>query len=280
MRSPVDQCAELYQSMRVAVAQPRNEGLFKGEPFDELPSKRMIADLNQESGRAGVIYREIKRRITELVYKPGEKISESRIAEELGCGRSPVRTAFSRLQNEGWIEISPQSGTFVRGLSQAEIDEIFEARLLLEAYLAGRAAKRMNELEMRRFRRALAAYGKRVPADRMDEFLELDLQFHLAIYKAASNKPLADVLLNLTDKSRWIRLMRKGSTTRMSDALGEIRDVLDALEARDEKAAAAAMHTHIENMIRQSNQRTQSPPKHKGANAKTPKNGRVAAPTK
>ena len=221
-------------------------------PSSILPLSGKTTMISHENGRSGVIYREIKRRITELVYAAGEKISEARIAEELGCSRSPVRTAFVRLQNEGWIEISPQSGTFVRGLSPEEVDEIFEARLLLEAYLAGRAAKRMSESDIARFRRAFAAFGKRVPDDRMDEFLELDLQVHLAIYKAASNRPLAEVLVNLTDKSRWIRLMRKGSTTRMSDALAEIRAVLDAIERRDERAASVAMHTHIENMIRQS----------------------------
>src|ERR1700754_2125869 len=104
--------------------------------------------LNNDLGRAGQAYREIKRRITELVYNPGDKLSEVRIASELGFGRSPVRTAFSRLQSEGWIEISPQSGTFVRGLSDSEITEILETRLVLESYLAGRAAKKITEAEL------------------------------------------------------------------------------------------------------------------------------------
>jgi DNA-binding GntR family transcriptional regulator len=209
----------------------------------------MIANLTNDNGRAALIHREIKRRITELVYKPGDKLSEARIAEELGCGRSPVRTAFSRLQSEGWIEISPQSGTFVRGLSDVEITEILEARMLLEAHLAGRAATRMSDEKIAHFRRAFAIFGKRIPTERMDEYLELDLQFHLAIYEAASNKVLADVLLGLVDKVRWIRLAGKGSPTRMSSAFTEIRQTLDALEARDERAAAAAMRAHIENSI-------------------------------
>ena len=66
---------------------------------------------NHDLGRAGLVYREIKRRITDLQYQPGDRLSEARLAEELGIGRSPVRTAFARLQGEGWIEISPQSGT-------------------------------------------------------------------------------------------------------------------------------------------------------------------------
>ncbi|RJF67410.1 GntR family transcriptional regulator [Rhodopseudomonas palustris] len=209
----------------------------------------MISTFTNDNGRAVLIYREIKRRITELVYQPGDKLSEVRIASELGCGRSPVRTAFARLQSEGWIEISPQSGTFVRGLSDVEITEILEARMLLEAHLAGRAATRMEEATIARFRKAFAALGKRVSSDRMDEYLELDLQFHLAIYQAAANKVLAEVLLNLVDKVRWIRVASKGSPTRISSAVEEIGRVLDALEARDERAAAAAMRGHIENTM-------------------------------
>jgi DNA-binding GntR family transcriptional regulator len=210
----------------------------------------MIFDRNNnDMGRAGVVYREIKRRITELVYKPGDKISEARLAEELGCGRSPVRTAFSRLQSEGWTEISPSSGTFVRGLSPAEITEILEARILLESYLAGRAAKMMSEAELVRLRNAFSAFGERVAADHMDEYLELDLQFHLAVYKAASNKVLSDVLLNLIDKVRWIRRASAGYPSRIREAFSEIHAVLDALEARDAEAASAAMRIHIENTL-------------------------------
>jgi DNA-binding GntR family transcriptional regulator len=204
---------------------------------------------NNDMGRAGIVYREIKRRITELVYKPGDKISEARIAEELGCGRSPVRTAFSRLQSEGWTEISPSSGTFVRGLSPAEITEILEARILLESYLAGRAARLMSEKELVRLRNTFSSFGELVTADRMDEYLELDLQFHLAIYKAAANKVLADVLLNLIDKVRWIRRASAGHPSRIREAFSEIHAVLDALEARDEAAASAAMRVHIENTL-------------------------------
>jgi hypothetical protein len=132
-----------------------------------------------------------------------------------------VRTGFSRLQSEGWTEISPSSGTFVRGLSPAEITEILEARILLESYLAGRAAKMMSETELVRLRNAFSAFGERVAADRTDEYLELDLQFHLSIYKAAANSVLSDVLLNLIDKARWIRRASAGYPSRSREAFSE-----------------------------------------------------------
>lgn len=206
--------------------------------------------LNNDLGRAGVAYREIKRRITELFYKPGDKLSEVRIASELGFGRSPIRTAFSRLQSEGWIEISPQSGTFVRGLSDDEITEILETRLVLESYLAGLAAKRITEVELISLRAAFSAFGERVSSDRLDDYLELDLQFHLAIYKAAGNQLIAGILVNLIDKIRWIRRGSANSPTRIQDAFAEIHAVLKALERRDAKGASGAMRTHISNALK------------------------------
>jgi DNA-binding GntR family transcriptional regulator len=210
----------------------------------------MIGNIpNNELSSAGVVYRELKRRITELFYKPGDRLSEVGIATELGFGRSPVRTAFSRLQSEGWIEISPQSGTFVRGLSDTEITEILEARLVLESYLAGRAATMMSDAELVRLREAFSSFGERVSTGRLDDYLELDLQFHLAIYKAAGNQLIAGILVNLIDKVRWIRRGSAAHPLRINDAFFEIHAVLDALEVRDAEAATAAMRTHIENTL-------------------------------
>lgn len=204
---------------------------------------------NNDLGRAGAVYREIKRRITESHYKPGEKLSELRIATELGLGRSPIRTAISRLQSEGWIEVSPQSGTFIRGLSSDEIREILETRLVLEPYLAGLAAKRAADTELRRLRKAFSEFGDKVPKERLEEYLELDLQFHVAVYNAAENKLIAGILINLIDKIRWIRRASIDSPSRIQAAYREIRAVLKALEARNAKAASAAMHTHIANTL-------------------------------
>lgn len=207
--------------------------------------------LTIDSGRAGLIHREIKRRILELVYRPGEKLSEARIADELGCGRSPVRTAFSRLQSEGWIEISPQSGTFVRGLSEPEISDILEARMLLEAHLAGRAATRMTGEKIAHFRNAFSRFPKDIPRERIVQHLDLDAEFHLAIYEAGDSRVLADVLINLVDKVRWMRAVTQAPPARTNESFAEIVRVLDAVEARNEKAASAAMRLHIENATKQ-----------------------------
>jgi DNA-binding GntR family transcriptional regulator len=120
---------------------------------------------------------------------------------------------------------------------------------VLEPYLAGLAAKRASDAELARLREAFTAFGERVPRDRLDEYLDLDLHFHMGVYEAARNKLIADFLINLIDKVRWIRRGSVDSLTRIQGAYKEIRFVLDEMESRDARAASAAMRTHIANTL-------------------------------
>ncbi|MFG1461324.1 GntR family transcriptional regulator [Xanthobacter sp. DSM 24535] len=196
-------------------------------------------------GRAAASYREIKSRIMDRRYVPGEKLSEVRLAAELGVGRSPIRTALARLQGEGWIAVSPQSGTYVRGLTDAEMNEVFELRLILEPAVAGLAAERMADQELSKLRHAFEAFGTEIAEGRVEEYLALDLQTHRAIYSAAGNHLIHGILVNLLDKVHWIQRASVGSPPRQTRAFGEIRDLLAALESRDADRAASVMRTHI-----------------------------------
>jgi DNA-binding GntR family transcriptional regulator len=200
-------------------------------------------------GGAGAAYREIKRRIIELIYEPGEKLSEARLSAELGLGRSPIRTALARLEGEGWITVSPQSGTYVRGLSTKEIDDVLEIRLVLETHVAGVASERMAESELTELRAAFRAFGPTVASDRINEYFDLDLRVHLAIYKAAGNELITQNLVDLIDKVRWIRRGSTGWPPRIQEAYEEVERILAALERRDAEAARRAMHAHISNII-------------------------------
>jgi DNA-binding GntR family transcriptional regulator len=202
-----------------------------------------------DAGAPAAAYREIKRRIIEGQYAPGTKLSEVRLSAELGVGRSPIRTALARLQGEGWIEVSPQSGTYVRGLSDKEIDDVLEIRLVLETHVAGMAARRISDAVLKKLRRGFDALGRTVSADRIDEYFALDLEVHVAIYHAAGNELITRNLLNLIDQVRWIRRSSTTAPGRIQEAYGEVERVLEALEKRDAAAARMAMRRHLQAMI-------------------------------
>jgi len=201
------------------------------------------------SATATLAYEEVKKRITDLRYPPGTKLSEVQLVEELGCGRSPIRTAFARLQNDGWVLISPQSGTYVKRLSEAEIKEIYDLRLLLEIHATRLAAQNMTSEELRKlrtaFRRLAPQPGDKFSEAMFDDINELDAMFHAAVYRSSGNSLITAILLDLLEKVQWLKTASPSPPNRMKQWCAELGSVLDALERRDPDAAATLMFEHI-----------------------------------
>src|SRR5579875_2659799 len=174
----------------------------------------------QDANAALVAYREIKSRILDLRYAAGEKLSETRLVAELGVGRSPIRTALARLKSEGWVAVSPQSGTYVTSPSDKEIEEVTELRTLLEMHVTRVATPRIPERELREMR---------------------------AAFEALRRQPMALHLEDLLDKVQWIRRANSVSVARFELALDELGEIIAALEARDAERAALRMRDHIGN---------------------------------
>lgn len=193
-------------------------------------------------------YEKIKKGILDLRYRPGEKLSETRLAEDLSLGRSPIRTALARLGGEGWIRVSPQSGTFVRDLSHEEVRDIAELRLLLEAHAAQQAAERIGAADLSVLRTEFEALKAKGVDGHFDEFLRLDDRFHTTLYRVAGNRRVADILQNLRDQIHWIRVVNAIVPGRVAESLKEMDHVLIALERHDGAEAAKAMRQHIGNI--------------------------------
>lgn len=89
-------------------------------------------------------YEAIKQRIIMCVFRPGEALSEAQVAASLGLGRTPVRQAFDRLMRDGLVEVLPRKGIIVRPITQDEVRDMVEVRLLNESFCARLAAERAD----------------------------------------------------------------------------------------------------------------------------------------
>lgn len=89
-------------------------------------------------------YDGIKAAIFNQEFAPGSHLTEAMLTQRLGVSRTPIREAFRRLGAEGWLEILPDQGVRVSEWSHRDIDEVFEIRVLLESYIASRAATRIK----------------------------------------------------------------------------------------------------------------------------------------
>jgi DNA-binding GntR family transcriptional regulator len=193
-------------------------------------------------------YEKIKKGILDLRYRPGEKLSETRLAEDLNLGRSPIRTALARLAGEGWITVLPQSGTFVRDLTPQEVTDIAELRLLLEAHAARRAAERIGGDDLALLRRKFEDLKAEGVDGHFEDFLRLDDLFHTTLHRVAGNHRVAEILQNLRDQIHWIRVVNAIVPGRVAESLKEMDRVLVALERRDGEEADRAMRQHIGNI--------------------------------
>lgn len=197
---------------------------------------------------ADLAYERIKQGILALRYPPGEKLSEVRLAAELELGRSPIRSALSRLEGENWVKVFPQSGTFVREVDPLEVEELAELRLLLETHTTRIAAMHISAAELEQLRGEFDALKAKGAEDHVADFWALDDHFHSTIYRVAGNRRIEEILRNLKDQIRWVRAATATLPGRVKESLLEMDRVLDAMEARDPEAAAEAMSRHIGNI--------------------------------
>ncbi|MCS7025482.1 MAG: FadR family transcriptional regulator [Bryobacteraceae bacterium] len=195
------------------------------------------------------------------VLKPGTRMpSEKVLSEQFGVGRTSVREALRSLAAMGLIESQAGEGHFVSAnvaaavdralqvgilLGGIRIEELIEARLLLEPEAAALAARRATDEQLAAIERqqnsmeqAGSDYGR---------YLEADLQFHLTIAAASQNSILANLLASIRGHLQsWIRqALSQGKRKRAESSLIEHRRILEAIRRKKERAARQAMSHHI-----------------------------------
>ncbi|MEA1963561.1 MAG: GntR family transcriptional regulator, partial [Candidatus Aerophobetes bacterium] len=128
------------------------------------------------------VYEAIKRRLGDKDLKPGTKIKEEELAEELGVSRTPVREAISKLEREGLVEIIPRYGTFVANLSPEDIEEIYDLRGALEGLAIKLSFLKLDRekfhkklLEISEFHHKCKSY---VEKGNFEPFIKADIAFH------------------------------------------------------------------------------------------------------
>ncbi len=186
----------------------------------------------------------ILQRIVSGDYRPGARLVETRIAQELGVSQAPVREALRDLEQLGCIVHEPFRGCSVRAFSVEELLEAFPVRAALEALAARLAAERITEPELLRLAELLETMrGAARRGDAHDQS-QANASFHALIVRASRNATLERQWSLLEPFSRTYISVSKSDVDLL--ALSERHvPILEALRARDGDAAADAMHRHL-----------------------------------
>jgi DNA-binding GntR family transcriptional regulator len=204
-------------------------------------SKRRLGD--DYLSLHGRVIEELRQAILSRRLKPGERLVEERLADELGVSRNPVREAIRVLESEGLVEVTARRGASVLSMTDEEARETIEVRALLEGQNARLAARRREQDILKRIAAVLKQGNEAVAAKRYDLLSDLNQQFHQELAAAGRNRVLSDLLKRL--RERTAMLFAPTDPVRQARSWDEHAGILRAIIAGDERAAATLAAEHV-----------------------------------
>jgi len=198
------------------------------------------------------VYRILKTRIINGNLKPGEKILEVNIAEQLGVSRTPIREALRELAAEGFVKMIPNQGMVVSNVSIEDIKEVLQIRKLLEGFAASVAAKKINQEEIAKLEGIIKKMSIIISKSKPDvvAYSELNAQFHNLILNACGNKRLIKICTNLSGSDHRFRIRAlRDNSERLKYSLKEHHEIMEVLKRKDAEQAERLSKKHIENVL-------------------------------
>lgn len=193
-----------------------------------------------------VVFETLREAIRKGILKPGERLMEIHLAEQLGVSRTPVREAIRKLELEGYVIMMPRRGTYVSNLSIKDINEVFEIRTSLDSLASGLAAERITDDELEQLQRLLVIIGEAIKEHNMDKIVEADTKFHDVLYQASRNHRLVGIIYNLREQLTSFRSKSMAYPGRLEETLEEHRRIVDTIAQGDVEGAQKAAEYHME----------------------------------
>ncbi len=186
--------------------------------------------------------------IRDGTYQPGDRLREVEVAERLSLSRTPIREALRRLEAENIIEHRPRIGAVIRTLSQAEVVELYEMRLVLERTAAEMAAKHAVEAEVDTMAEINADIANAVAAP--TRAAAINQTFHRAIYLAARNRFLLESARAMNNALLLLGPTTLADTERIETVVHQHQLIIDGISAADAEGAGAAAEAHLQTSLR------------------------------
>ena len=194
---------------------------------------------------ANQVYARIESNILNGVYAKGEIISESKLSEELGVSRTPIREALAKLESDLLIGDSP-AGTIVLGITENDVKDMFIVKRKLEVIATTMTAKNISEAGIAKLKDILEQQEFYASKDNADKVRDHDTEFQ-DIINAECGSPIFRAILSPIHhklmKYRQASLCHEG---RILHSVEEHRDIFEAIRERDAAKVEGLMLTHVE----------------------------------
>lgn len=203
----------------------------------------------REYSLSGRVFQKLRENILKGVYQENDELREITIGEELGVSRTPVREALRQLELEGLVEIIPNKGAYVRGITAGDVKDIYVMRSLLEGLCARWATEHITEEQLSKMEEVILLSEFHLKEALPDQVVRLDSRFHEILYEASDSKMMYHVL---SDFHKYVQMARKDSVMKKERAAQSIREhkaILNAIREKDADRAERLANEHMKNVI-------------------------------
>jgi DNA-binding GntR family transcriptional regulator len=195
------------------------------------------------------VYAIIWEQIVSHRLRPGNKISDLRLSEELGVSRTPVREALHRLAQDGIVRTENRRGFFVTTFSSQDVREVYDIRTALEVLAVRLALPHLTDGMLDEAQCAVEEARQQIVRGvegAEDRWLEIDRAFHLLLAQKAQNRRLESMLAGLQTQIGVFQVYGIHSSPLRLLSIDHHQMILDALKNRDSAATERAMERHIQ----------------------------------
>ena len=169
------------------------------------------------------------------------------IGEELGVIRTPVREAFRQLELEGLIQIVPNKGAYVTGITAKDVKDIYMIRSSLEGMCARLATENITEEQLEELEENVYLASFHASKGHMEQMTELDNRFHHILYEACDSKMLEKLLQDFHQYVMRIRKKTLSTKERGIASNEEHRQIMEAIKAKNPDEAQRLANMHMNN---------------------------------
>ena len=193
---------------------------------------------------ADQVYDVIEQNILNGDYPVGEVLSESKLTEELGVSRTPIREALARLQNERLIE-STAAGTVVLGITDRDVNDMFQIKLHLEPTVCAMTAECITEDSLKKMEEIVEQQEFYESKHNLERIRNLDTEFHDLIYSECGSPIFQSILSPIHHKLSKYRKVSLAKSNRSSHSVEEHRAIYEAIRSKDKMQVEMLMLEHI-----------------------------------
>ena len=194
------------------------------------------------------IYKELKKRIVYLDYKPKQVLNIKELAKEFGVSPMPVREVLILLESEKLIHIIPNNGIYVNDISFQELKDVFEIRLFLVGLAGKLAAQRVTLEELNKMKELL----KKIKQEKeRRKLIQLDAEFHDLVNCSTKNQTLAETLKRLRNRISRLWFFAKENDAYSQKIPEDFEELIKALENKEQNKSEQIMQDHAIHFLNQ-----------------------------